>query len=90
MENRQELKRRTVESLGEGTRLVRVRFAADRATFVDSSGWGVLVGLARRAQEAGARLVLVNVDAGNLDYLALTRLDAFFTREAEEPDRLAA
>lgn len=91
MENRQALKGAVLAALVGGAREIRVRFApAERSTFVDSSGWGVLVGLARSAREAGGRLVLVDVDPGNLDYLALTRLGDFFTRETSEPDRIAA
>ncbi len=91
MENRQELKSAIVAALGAGVRLVRVRFAAaERSTFVDSSGWGVLVALSRKAQEAGARLVLVEVDTGNLEYLGMTRLDGFFRMEDGEVERRAA
>ena len=90
MENRQELKNAIAAALGAGVRLVRVRFAsAERCTFVDSSGWGVLVALSRKAQEAGARLVLAGVDPGNLEYLGMTRLDGFFRME-EVPERRAA
>ncbi|MBD0319046.1 MAG: STAS domain-containing protein [Gemmatimonadetes bacterium] len=90
MENRQELKSAVASALDTGARLVRVRFAAaERSTFVDSSGWGVLVALSRKAQEAGARLVLAEVDPGNLEYLALTRLDGFFRMEAGEERRAA-
>ena len=82
MENRPELKSGIIAALAGGVRLVRVRFApAERSTFVDSSGWGVLVALSRKAQEAGASLVLVDVDPGNLEYLAMTRLDGFFRIE---------
>ena len=91
MDNRQELKGGVLAALDEGARLVRVRFAAaQHPTFVDSSGWGVLVALTRRAQEAGARLVLVDVDPGNLEYLALTRLGDFFAREPGDQERMAA
>ncbi len=91
MENRQELKSGIIAALAEGARLVRVRFApAERCTFVESSGWGVLVALARKAQETGARLVLLDVDPGNLEYLGLTRLGEFFRLEREEPERRAA
>jgi anti-anti-sigma factor len=90
MENRQELKSAIAAALGAGVRLVRVRFAAaERSTFVDSSGWGVLVALSRKAQESGARLVLVGVDPGNLEYLGMTRLDGFFRMEQEVERRAA-
>lgn len=90
MENRMELKNGVLAEIA-GVRVLRIHFSrAAVPTFVDSSGWGVLVGLARRAQEGGARLVLMDVDPGNLDYLWLTRLGDFFTRETSEPDRIAA
>lgn len=91
LENRQELRGEVVVALARGARLVRVRFApAERPTFVDSSGWGVLVALTRKAGESGARLVLANVDSGNLEYLGMTRLEGFFRMEGMGDDRLAA
>ena len=91
MENRMELKNGVLAEIAAGALVLRIHFStAAVPTFVDSSGWGVLVGLARRAQEGGARLVLMNVDPGNLDYLWLTRLGDFFARETSEPGRLAA
>lgn len=91
LENRRELRSAVVAALEDGVRLVRVRFApADRPTFVDSSGWGVLVALTRKAGEAGARLVLADVDPGNLEYLGMTRLEEFFRIEGPGEERLAA
>lgn len=91
MENRQGLRSEVVAAPVGGVRLVRVRFApAERPTFVDSSGWGVLVALTRKAREAGARLVLADVDPGNSEYLGMTRLDQFFQMEGPDEERLAA
>jgi hypothetical protein len=91
LENRQELRSGVIAALGRGVRLVRIRFAPpERPTFVDSSGWGVLVALTRKAREADARLVLADVDPGNLEYLGMTRLDEFFRVEGMGEERLAA
>jgi anti-anti-sigma factor len=91
LENRQELRSEVVAALAGGVRLVRVRFApAERPTFVDSSGWGVLVALTRKAPESGARLVLADVDPGNREHLGMTRLEEFFCIEPPGEERLAA
>ncbi len=88
MENRHLLKEAVAGALDGGVRRVCVRFPhAHPATFVESSGWGVLVSLTRRARECGARLELSCVDPANLGYLRQIRLDEFF-QFADEPGQV--
>jgi N-acetylglucosaminyldiphosphoundecaprenol N-acetyl-beta-D-mannosaminyltransferase len=49
-----------------------------QATFVDSSGLGALVGLAKQARDAGGKLWLAAVPETVRQTLALMRLDRFF------------
>ena len=90
MENRHLLKSTVTEALDDGVRRIHIRFSsAHTPTFVESSGWGALVWLTRRARERGACLALCGVDGANLGYLRLIQLHDFFHLE-DDGERRAA
>jgi N-acetylglucosaminyldiphosphoundecaprenol N-acetyl-beta-D-mannosaminyltransferase len=64
-----------LQRMGNPPRLV---IDLERATFLDSSAIGALVGLSKRAHDAGGELVLAAVPQPIGRVLTLTRLDRFF------------
>ena len=56
------------------------RFVVDlsNTSFIDSAGFGLLIGGRRRAREAGGGLELVAVDPGLLRTLTIAELDRIF------------
>ena len=71
--NRQELKQQVVDELDRGER----RFVIDLAgtLYIDSSGLGVLVTLAKKAHERGGELRVAHLNDDLMTLFRLTKLD---------------
>ena len=74
--NRQDLKQRVLDEIDKGTTKVLVDFA--HAWYIDSSGLGVLVSLAKRIRETGGDLRLANLNEDLQTLFELTKLDTLF------------
>ena len=74
--NRQELKQKILDELEKGQRKVLVDFA--RTGYIDSSGLGVLVSLAKKMREMGGDLRLANLNDDLQTLFELTKLDTLF------------
>ncbi|MFM8566831.1 MAG: STAS domain-containing protein [Gemmatimonadota bacterium] len=74
--NRQELKQTVLDRVEGGVRKVVVDFAG--TAYIDSSGLGVLVSLAKRLRELGGDLRLAALSDDLLTLFELTKLDALF------------
>lgn len=74
--NRQELKQKILDELEKGTRKVLVDFA--RTGYIDSSGLGALVSLAKKIREMGGDLRLANLNDDLQTLFELTKLDTMF------------
>jgi len=74
--NRQELKQKVLEEAESGARKILVDFA--KAGYIDSSGLGVLVSLAKRMRELGGDLRLANLNDDLQTLFELTKLDSLF------------
>jgi anti-sigma B factor antagonist len=74
--NRQELKQKVLDELESGTRKVLVDFA--HTGYIDSSGLGVLVSLAKKLREDGGELRLANLNDDLRTVFELTKLDTLF------------
>lgn len=82
--NRQELKQKIMEAVEGGDRKVLVDFS--NTGYIDSSGLGVLVSLAKKLRELGGELRLAGLNADLRTLFELTKLDTLFeiTDSAEE------
>ena len=74
--NRQALKRLVLDELARGERFFRLDFG--RSRYVDSSGLGVLVAIAKSISQASGTLVLANLDEDLKTLFVLTKLDTLF------------
>jgi anti-sigma B factor antagonist len=74
--NRQELKQKVLDEMEKGTRKVLVDFA--RTGYIDSSGLGALVSLAKKIREMGGDLRLANLNDDLQTLFELTKLDTMF------------
>jgi len=74
--NRQELKQKVLDQLEQGHRKVLVDFG--RTSYIDSSGLGVLVSLAKKMRELGGDLRLANLNDDLQTLFELTKLDTLF------------
>ncbi len=74
--NRQELKQKVLDEAEAGARKILVDFAG--AGYIDSSGLGVLVSLAKRLRELGGDLRLANLNDDLQTLFELTKLDSLF------------
>ncbi len=74
--NRQELKQKVLDETEAGARKVLIDFA--KAGYIDSSGLGVLVSLAKRLRELGGDLRLANLNDDLQTLFELTKLDSLF------------
>ena len=74
--NRQELKQRVLDESEQGARKILVDFA--KTGYIDSSGLGVLVSLAKRLRELGGDLRLANLNDDLQTLFELTKLDTLF------------
>ena len=77
--NRREFKGAVLEELERGARRLRLDFT--RTRYVDSSGLGVLVSLARQVRERGGELRIANLNEDLALLFKLTKLDALFHME---------
>jgi anti-sigma B factor antagonist len=74
--NRQELKQKVIDEIEGGARKVLVDF--EKTTYIDSSGLGVLVSLAKKIRETGGDLRLANLNDDLQTLFELTKLDTLF------------
>lgn len=82
--NRHDLKTKVMESMDAGETKVVVDFT--NTGYIDSSGLGVLVSLAKKIREAGGDLVLAGLNEDLRTLFELTKLDTLFAikESAEE------
>jgi len=74
--NRQELKQKVLDALEGGSRKFLIDFT--QTGYIDSSGLGVLVSLAKRMRELGGDLRLANLNDDLQTLFELTKLDSLF------------
>jgi anti-sigma B factor antagonist len=74
--NRQDLKQKVLDEVERGARKILIDFA--RTGYIDSSGLGVLVSLAKRIRDAGGELRLANLHDELQTLFELTKLDTLF------------
>lgn len=74
--NRHDLKSKVMESMDAGETKFVVDFAA--TGYIDSSGLGVLVSLAKKIRESGGDLVLAGLNEDLRTLFELTKLDTLF------------
>ena len=74
--NRQDLKQKVLDEVEKGARKILIDF--DRTGYIDSSGLGVLVSLAKRIRDAGGELRLSNLHDELQTLFELTKLDTLF------------
>ena len=85
--NRQELKQKILEAVEGGDRKVLVDFTD--TGYIDSSGLGVLVSLAKKLRELGGELRLSGLNADLRTLFELTKLDTLFAIADSRSDALA-
>jgi anti-sigma B factor antagonist len=83
LEHRQEFKALVCAELERGARSVVLDFAGSE--YIDSSGVGVLVTLARTCRVNGVQLVLAGLNAETTDLLVKTQLAPLFTIATDVP-----
>ena len=75
--NRQELKQKVLEETRKGDPQMSHRLL-EHATYIDSSGLGVLVSLSKKIREQGGELRLANLNDDLQTLFELTKLDTLF------------
>jgi anti-sigma B factor antagonist len=85
--NRQELKELIQGALDRGERRLLIDFS--RAGYIDSSGLGELVSIAKRVRETGGELRLAGLNEDLRSLFELTKLDTLFAI-AETPQQALA
>jgi anti-sigma B factor antagonist len=85
--NRQELKELVNQALDAGNRKILIDFS--RTGYIDSSGLGALVALAKRAREVGGELRLSGLNEDLRSLFELTKLDTLFAI-ADTPEQALA
>jgi anti-sigma B factor antagonist len=75
--NRHDLKKKVLEAVDGGDRKFVIDFAA--TGYIDSSGLGVLVSLAKKVRETGGDLRLAGLNDDLRTLFELTKLDTLFT-----------
>ena len=80
--NRQALKQLMLDELARGERQFRVDFT--RTRYIDSSGLGVLVAMAKKVKQERGTLRLHNLDEDMKTLFELTKLDTLFQYESGE------
>jgi anti-sigma B factor antagonist len=85
--NRQELKDLVQAALDRGGRRLLIDFS--RTGYIDSSGLGALVSIAKRIREAGGELRLSGLNEDLRSLFELTKLDTLFAI-AETPQQALA
>lgn len=84
--NRHELKERVTEAVEFGTRKVLVDFTD--TGYIDSSGLGALVSLAKKLREVGGELRLAGLNEDLRTLFELTKLDTLFSITASPEEAL--
>lgn len=77
--NRQQFKHQALDALESGARTIRISLAG--CGYIDSSGLGVLVSIAKAATAAGAVLVLEQPNEDLVHLFGFTHLDTLFRIE---------
>ena len=75
--NRHDLKKKVLDAVDGGDRKFVIDFAA--TGYIDSSGLGVLVSLAKKVRETGGDLRLAGLNDDLRTLFELTKLDTLFT-----------
>ena len=86
--NRHDLKKKVLEALEAGETKFVIDFAA--TGYIDSSGLGVLVSLAKKVRETGGELRLAALNADLRTLFELTKLDNLFTIADSTEEAVAA
>jgi len=82
--NRQQLKLLVLDEMARGARRVRVDFR--ETNYIDSSGLGVLVSLAKKLRDLGGEIRIANLNSDLKTLFELTKLDTLFPMENEGGD----
>ena len=85
--NRHDLKSKVMESMDAGETKFVVDFTA--TGYIDSSGLGVLVSLAKKVREAGGDLVLAGLNEDLRTLFELTKLDTLFAIKASPEEAIS-
>jgi len=85
--NRQELKELVQTALDQGERKILLDFG--RTGYIDSSGLGALVSIAKKVREAGGDLRLAGLNEDLRSLFELTKLDTLFAIDATQDQALA-
>ncbi|MDH3456841.1 MAG: STAS domain-containing protein [Gemmatimonadota bacterium] len=86
--NRHDLKKKVLEAVEAGETKFVIDFAA--TGYIDSSGLGVLVSLAKKVRETGGELRLAALNADLRTLFELTKLDNLFTIADSTEEAVAA
>jgi len=86
--NRHDLKKKVLDAMEAGERKFVVDFTA--TGYIDSSGLGVLVSLAKKVREAGGDLRLAGLNEDLRTLFELTKLDTLFTLMDSVEEAVAA
>ena len=86
--NRHELKQKVLEAVEGGERKVLVDFA--NTGYIDSSGLGVLVSLAKKLREEGGEMRLAGLHPDLRTLFELTKLDTLFNITDSLDDALSS
>ncbi|MDH5548626.1 MAG: STAS domain-containing protein [Gemmatimonadota bacterium] len=86
--NRHDLKKKVLDALDAGDRGFVIDFTA--TGYIDSSGLGVLVSLAKKIRELGGDLRLAGLNRDLRTLFELTKLDALFTIMDSAEEAVAA
>ena len=86
--NRHDLKAKVMDAMDDGETKFVVDFTS--TGYIDSSGLGVLVSLAKKLREDGGELRLAGLNADLRTLFELTKLDTLFTITDSPDDALAS
>jgi anti-sigma B factor antagonist len=84
--NRHELKEKVLDAVSGGARRVLVDFTS--TGYIDSSGLGALVSLAKKLREVGGELRLAGLNEDLRTLFELTKLDTLFDITATPDEAL--
>jgi anti-sigma B factor antagonist len=84
--NRHELKEKVAEAVNFGSRKVLIDFTD--TGYIDSSGLGALVSLAKKLREAGGELRLAGLNEDLRTLFELTKLDTLFSITASPEEAI--
>ncbi len=86
--NRHELKQKILEAVESGERKLLVDFSS--TGYIDSSGLGVLVSLAKKLREEGGEMRLASLNPDLRTLFELTKLDTLFKINDSLDDALSS